>query len=53
MAIRASIKTLMAGGQVADSKLDGRLRDELLAEGLLLVTSRGSRKSYRARDAWL
>ncbi len=35
---------------MADSKLDGRLRDELLAEGLLLVTSRGSRKSYRARD---
>ena len=25
--------------------------DELLAEGLLLVVSRGSRKSYRARDA--
>lgn len=50
MTISASVKTLMAGGQVADSKLDGRLRDELLAEGLLLVTSRGSRKSYRARD---
>ena len=50
MAISASVKTLVAGGQVADSKLDARLRDELLAEGLLLVTSRGSGKSYRARD---
>lgn len=50
MAISSSIKALMAGGQVADSKLNGRLRDELLAEGMLLVTSRGSGKSYRARD---
>ena len=50
MAISASIQALIAGEQVADSKLNGKLRDELLAEGLLLVTSRGSRKSYRARD---
>ena len=40
----------MAGEQVAGSKLNSRLLDELLAEGLLLVLSRGSRKSYRARD---
>ena len=40
----------MAGEQVADSKLNGKLRDELLAEGLLLVVPRGSRVSYRARD---
>jgi len=50
MAISASIKTLMAGGQVADSKLSSKLRDELLAEGLLSVISRGSRKAYRVRD---
>ncbi len=40
----------MAGEQVAGSKLNSRLLDELLAEGLLLVLLRGSRKSYRARD---
>lgn len=33
------------------SRLNSKLLDELLAEGLLLVVSRGSRKSYRARDA--
>jgi len=51
MAIRASIQALIAGEQVAGSKLSGKLRDELLAEGMLLVIPRGSRKSYRARDA--
>lgn len=51
MAMRASIQALLSGGQVAGSRLDGKLLDELLAEGLLLVVSRGSRKSYRARDA--
>ena len=51
MAISASVKALMAGEQVAGSKLSNKLLEELLAEGLLLVNSRGSRKSYRARDA--
>ncbi len=50
MAISASIQALIAGEQVANSKLSSELRDELLAEGMLLVISRGSRKSYRARD---
>lgn len=50
MAISASIQALMAGGQVAGSKLNGNLLSELMAEGLLLVIARGSRKSYRARD---
>jgi len=50
MAISASIRALIAGEQVADSKLSSKLRDELLAEGMLLIISRGSRKSYRARD---
>ena len=50
MAISTSIQALLAGEQVAGSKLDSKLLDELLAEGLLLVTSRGSRKSYRAHD---
>lgn len=50
MAISASIQALLAGEQIAGSKLNGGLRDELLSEGLLMVISRGSRKSYRARD---
>lgn len=50
MAISAAIQALIAGEQVADSKLSSKLRDELLAEGLLSVISRGSRKSYRVRD---
>ena len=50
MAISASIQALIAGEQVAGSKLNSKLRDELLAEGMLLVISHGSRKSYRARD---
>lgn len=50
MAISASIKALMAGEQVAGSKISKKLLEELLAEGLLLVNSRGSKKSYRARD---
>lgn len=40
----------MADEQVAGSKISNKLLEELLAEGLLLVNSRGSRKSYRARD---
>jgi len=35
---------------VAGSKLSSKLLDELMAEGLLSVVTRGSRKSYRARD---
>lgn len=50
MVISASIQALIAGEQVAGSKLNSKLRDELLAEGLLWVVSHGSRKSYRARD---
>lgn len=50
MAISASIQALIAGEQVTGSKLSSKLRDELLTEGMLLVTSHGSRKSYRARD---
>ena len=45
MAISASIQALLAGELVAGSRLNIKLRDELLAEGLLLVLSRGSRKS--------
>lgn len=51
MAISAPIQALLAGEQVAGSRLNSKLLDELLAEGLLLVASRGSRKSYRVRDA--
>lgn len=50
MAISASIQALLAGEQVGGSRLNSKLLDELLAEGLLLVISRGSRKTYRARD---
>lgn len=50
MAINASIQALLAGEQVAGSRLSGKLLDELLAEGMLLVVTHGSRKSYRARD---
>ncbi len=50
MAISASIQALLAGEQVAGSKLSSKLIDELMAEGLLSVVTRGSRKSYRARD---
>ena len=50
MAISASIQALLAGEQVAGSRLNSKLLDELSAEGLLLVIPRGSRKSYRARD---
>lgn len=50
MAISASIHALISGEQVAGSKLSSKLLDELMAEGLLLVTTCGSRKTYRARD---
>ena len=50
MAISASIQALLAGEQVAGSRISRSLLDELMAEGLLLVATRGSRKSYRARD---
>lgn len=51
MAKSSSIKALVSGEQVAGSRLSSRLLDELMAEGLLLVVTHGSRKSYRARDA--
>ena len=50
MVISASIQALISGEQVPSSKLSSKLLDELMAEGLLLVTTHGSRKSYRARD---
>lgn len=50
MAISASVQALIAGEQVAGSKLSGKMLDELMAEGLLSVVTRGSRKSYRAHD---
>ena len=50
MAISASIQALISGEQVAGSKLSRELLDELMAEGLLMVVTRGSRKSYRAHD---
>lgn len=50
MAISVSIQALVNGEQIADSRLNSRLRDELLAEGLLMVIPHGSRKSYRARN---
>ena len=53
MAISASIQALLAGEQVGGSRLNSKLLDELLAEGLLLVIPRGSRKSYRALKRFL
>lgn len=50
MAISSSIQALIAGEQVAGSRFSSKLLDELMAEGLLSVSTRGSRKSYRARD---
>lgn len=50
MALSASIQALIAGDQVAGSKMNDKILEELMAEGLLLVITRGSRKSYRARD---
>ena len=45
MAISASIQALLTGEQVAGAKLNSKLLDELLAEGLLLVVSRGKLNS--------
>lgn len=50
MTINTSIQALLSGKQVAGSKLSSKLLNELLAEGMLLVISHGSRKSYLARD---
>lgn len=50
MALSGSLQALLLGKQVAGSKINSKLLDELMAEGLLLVTTRGSRKSYHARD---
>lgn len=50
MVISTSVQALIAGEQVAGSKISSKLLDELMAEGLLLLVAHGSRKSYRARD---
>ena len=50
MVINASLRALISGEWVAGSRLSEKLLDELLDEGLLSVVSRGSKKSYRARD---
>lgn len=50
MAISASLQALISGETIAGSKLSDRLLIELMNEGLLHVITRGSRKSYRARD---
>lgn len=50
MAISASIQALIAGEQVAGSRICRKMLEELMDEGLLSVVTRGSRKSYRARD---
>ena len=50
MAISASIQALISGELVAGSRLNRKLVDELLADGLITVIARGSRKSYRALD---
>ena len=50
MAINASIQALIAGEHVASSRISRKMLDELMSEGLLTVLTRGSRKSYRARD---
>ena len=50
MAISASIQALISGETVAGSKLSKCLLTELMNEGLLQIITRGSRKSYRARD---
>lgn len=50
MAISASIQALISGATVAGSKLSKGLLTELMNEGLLQITTHGSRKSYRVRD---
>lgn len=50
MSISTSLQALLAGEQVTGSKLSSKLVDELMAEGLLSVVTRGSRKSYRVRN---
>lgn len=50
MAISVAIKALIEGQQVSASKLNNRLVNELINEGLLFVVAHGSRKSYKARD---
>ncbi len=50
MAVSTSLQALIAGEQVAGSRFSRKMLDELMAEGLLSVVTRGSRKSYRARN---
>ena len=50
MEISAAVKALLEGEQVSASKLNKRLVNELIDEGLLFVYVHGSRKSYKARN---
>ena len=50
MAISTYINALIAGEVVAGSRISSKMLDELIEEGLLSVVTRGSRKSYQARD---
>jgi hypothetical protein len=50
MAVSNTIRALLSGETVAGSRLGDKLLEELLADGMLSIVVRGSRKSYRARD---
>lgn len=50
MAVSITIRALLSGQTVAGSRLGDKLLEELLADGMLSIVVRGSRKSYRARD---
>lgn len=50
MAVSNTIRALLSGEIVAGSRLGDKLLEELLADGMLSVVVRGSKKSYRARD---
>lgn len=50
MAISTAIRDLLAGEQVAGSRLGRKMVDALMAEGLLQVFTHRSRQTYRACD---
>ena len=50
MAISASIQALISGESVAASRINSKLLNDLIEEGLLMVCTHGSKKSYRASD---
>ena len=50
MEISVAVKALLDGEPVSASKLNKRLVNELIDEGLLFVYVHGSRKSYKARN---